>query len=146
MDVTVHTRYTPDQLITTPSAWSFISWGLLQAYLKLLLNEGYATTTINLHLALLRSLIYLAHQAGGITDESEIQRIRTIRGFGSRRAKNVNQQREIDQIPTRIGSKKTEWVPLAPEEADILKHDHADTPRGGATPCSWPCSLTTACA
>lgn len=121
---------TPDQLREDPTAWSFISWGLVQAYLKLLLGEGYATTTINLHLAMLRSLIYLAHQAGGIRDESEIQRIRTIRGYGSRRSKNVNQQRETDNIPTRIGTKKEEWVSISPEEASLLKHGHADTPQG----------------
>lgn len=42
---------TPDELRADPAAWGFVSWGLVQAYLKLLLNEGYATTTINLHLA-----------------------------------------------------------------------------------------------
>jgi integrase len=121
---------TSDQLREDPAAWGFVSWGLVQAYLKLLLNEGYATTTINLHLAILRALIYIAHQAGGIRDESEIQRIRTIRGYGSRRSKNVNQQRETDNIPTRIGTKKEEWVVLSPEEAYLLKHGHQDTPQG----------------
>ncbi len=121
---------TPDDLRADPAAWGFVSWGLVQAYLKLLLNEGYATTTINLHLAMLRALIYIAHQAGGIRDESEIQRIRTIRGYGSRRSKNVNEQRESENIPTRIGTKKEEWVALSPEEAHLLKHGHADTPQG----------------
>lgn len=121
---------TPDQLEQDPMAWGFVSWGLVQAYLKLLLNEGYATTTINLHLAMLRALLYIAHQAGGIAEESEIQRIRTIRGYGSRRSKNVNQQRESDNIPTRIGTKKEEWVALSPVEAHRLKHGHADTPQG----------------
>lgn len=121
---------TPDELREDPVGWGFVSWGLGQAYLKLLLNEGYATTTINLHLTMLRALIYIAHQTGGIGDESEIQRIRTIRGYGSRRSKNVNQQRETDNIPTRIGTKKEEWVSLSPEEAHLLKHGHADTPQG----------------
>jgi integrase len=121
---------TPDDLRADPAAWGFVSWGLVQAYLKLLLKEGYATTTINLHLAMIRALIYIAHQAGGIRDESEIQRIRTIRGYGSRRSKNVNAQRESDNIPTRIGTKKAEWVALSPEEAYLLKHGHQDTPQG----------------
>jgi hypothetical protein len=34
---------TPDDLRADPTAWGFVSWGLVQAYLKLLLNEGYAT-------------------------------------------------------------------------------------------------------
>ena len=46
-----------------------------------MLNKGYATT-MNLHLAMLHALIYIDHQAGGITDDSEIQRIRTLRGYG----------------------------------------------------------------
>ena len=79
---------------------------------------------------MLRALIYIAHQAGGIRDESEIQRIRTIRGYGSRRSKNINQQREMDNIPTRIGTKKEEWIPLSQEEAHLLKHGYADTPQG----------------
>jgi integrase len=120
----------PDDLCADPAARGFVSWGWVQAYLKLLLNEGYATTTINLHLAMLRALIYIAHRAGGIQDESEIQRIRTIRGYGSRRSKNVNQQRETDNIPTRIGTKKEEWVVLSPEEAYHLKHGHQETPQG----------------
>ncbi len=121
---------TPEDLLARPAAWRFVSWGLLQAYLQLMLNEGYATTTINLHLAMLRSLIYIAHQAGGITDESEIQRIRTLRGYGARRGKNINQQRVQDNIPTRIGTKKEEWVALLPEDAARLKQGHADTPQG----------------
>ncbi len=76
---------------------------------------------------MLRALIYIAHQAGGISDESEIQRIRTLRGYGARRGKNINQQRVSDNIPTRIGTKKEEWVTLLPEDAGRPKQAHADT-------------------
>jgi hypothetical protein len=81
--VVVGIERTPEQLRGDPSAWGFVSWGLVQAYVKALLNEGYATSSINQHLAMLRALIYLAHQAGGIESDTEIQRIRTLKGYGS---------------------------------------------------------------
>jgi site-specific recombinase XerC len=79
---------------------------------------------------MVQAVIYLAHQRGVMESDAKIQRIRTLKGYGSWRGKNVNEQRVQDEIPTHIGNKKEAWVPLSSEDAHRLKHHHDDTAQG----------------
>lgn len=114
----------PEQLQTLPGAWTGITWGLVAAYVKWLLQEGYAVGTINRRLSTIKTYAKLAQQAGALAD-SDLTSIRTVTGFGHKERKRINERRPV----TRRGEKKSTPVELSDEQAQALK-DQPDTPQG----------------
>lgn len=111
-------------LLYKPSAWRNVSWGLVSGFVKWMLDEGYAIGSVNSRLSTVKRFAGLALEAGAISDETCL-RIRNIRGYGGKAARNVDEQREI----ARVGSKKAESLVLSPEQLAHLKQQ-PDTPVG----------------
>jgi len=108
-----------------PVAWRGVTWGLVEGFVKWLLNRGYSLTTINNRLSAVKVYTRLAAKAGVIphTDQALI---REVRGYGSTEGKRVNKKRS----KKRIGYKKEDAIVLTASQARLLKTNHPPTPQG----------------
>jgi integrase len=112
-------------LALDPQAWQEITWGLVEAFIKWQLQEGYAIQSINVHLSTVKTYARLVFQAGILSAE-EHALIQAVKGY------SVREQRRVDlhRAPhTRIGFKKAAPVKLNHEQAQALK-DQPNTPQG----------------
>ena len=114
----------PGQLNTDPDAWRGITSGLVEAFAKWMLAEGYSMGSINLRLSTVKTYIRLAFEAGMI-EATEHALIRTVPGYSRKEGQRIDETRET----TRRGTKKAEAVTITPEEAQKLKAQ-PDTPQG----------------
>lgn len=108
-----------------PSAWSGITWGLVEGFVKWLLTQGYSIASVNNRLSAIKVYARLASKAGAIPPAEQAQ-IREVRGYGGTEGKRVNEKRPS----TRIGHKKEEAIVLTSEQARLLKNEHPPTPQG----------------
>jgi len=108
-----------------PEAWDGVTWGLVEGFVKWLLNEGYSVASVNNRLSAVKVYARLATKAG-VIPPTEAALIREVRGYGSTEGKRVDKARE----QTRVGYKKEEALILTAEQARLLKRQHPRTPQG----------------
>jgi integrase len=120
---------TVGDLASEPAAWRGITWGLVKAFMMWMLNQGYATATVNMRISTVKVYAKLAAQAGEIPS-AELALILTVTGYRQKEARRIDKEREAHGVPTRTGRKKAQWVSLTAEQARQLKTMHADTPQG----------------
>lgn len=108
-----------------PAAWQGVTWGLVEGFVKWLLNQGYSLASINNRLSAVKVYVRLAAKAG-IIPLAEHALIREVRGYGSTEGKRVNEVRE----QKRVGYKKEEAIVLTAVQARQLKTQHPPTPQG----------------
>lgn len=111
-------------LANEPSAWRPVTWGLVEAFVKWQIQQGYAIQSVNVRLSSIKSYARLAMQAGALLPQ-EYALIRAVQGYSHREQNRINARRDV----TRIGLKKAEPVKLTPEQAALLKQQ-PDTPQG----------------
>ena len=104
-----------DSFMTTPSAWSGISWGIVEAFKRYMLQNGNSIATVNRRLATIKRYARLANQAGVLSME-EATLIGGVRGYSGNAAKRIDERRAV----TRVGLKKARNVSLTYEQADAL--------------------------
>lgn len=112
------------ELLSWPEAWEGVTWGLVAAFPRWLLVEGYAIGTVNSRLSTVKRYAALAAQAGTVPPEA-LAMIQTVKGYSRRQGRNVDQGRER----TRRGAKKAAAVTISREQARALKVQ-PDTPQG----------------
>jgi site-specific recombinase XerD len=105
-------------------AWRGVTWGLLAAFVKWQLGRGYAIGSVNCRLATVKSYARLAFQAG-VIQHTDYALICTVKGYGHKDGRHIDQGRDV----TRVGAKKAQPVPIAPEDACALKAQ-PDSPQG----------------
>lgn len=105
-------------------SWVVVTWGLVEAFVKWQLAQGYAVGSVNVRLATIKRYANLATQAGTM-DIAELQMVRTVKGYSRKETKRIDAGRET----TRIGHKKAEPTILTQWQADSLKQQ-PDTPQG----------------
>jgi integrase len=110
------------------NAWANVTHGIVAAFLRWQLNEGYAIGSINVRLATVRRYCQLANSAGSIPNDA-LALIRTVRGYSGRQARSIDGQRQRAATPTRVSTKKAEARVLAPDQVRRLK-EQPDTPQG----------------
>src|SRR5450755_199371 len=115
---------TAQELYTTPDAWQPITYGLLEAFVRWQLLEGYAIGSINVHLATVKKYCQLAAKAGTIAPD-EIALIKLVQGFRQKEGRNADEIRDV----SRVGRKKAEPVIISFDQAQILKQQ-PDTAQG----------------
>lgn len=108
-----------------PRAWQGVTWGLVEGFVKWLLNQGYSVASINNRLSAVKVYTRLAAKAGVISPTAQAL-IREVRGYGSTEGKRVDKVRA--QI--RVGHKKEEAIVLTAQQARLLKTKHPPTPQG----------------
>lgn len=111
-----------------PAAWANVSHGLVTAFLRWQLAQGYAIGSINVRLATVRRYCGLAHSAGVIPTEA-MALIRTVRGYSGRQARAIDAQRQRSATPTRVSTKKPTPLVLSATQIQALKQQ-PDTPQG----------------
>jgi integrase len=117
-------RLKTGDLSQEPSAWKPVTWGLVETFVRWMVQEGYAIRTVNVRLSTIKTYARLAVQSGTLTAQ-EYALIRSIQGYSRREQVRVDQKRPI----SRIGLKKAEPVLLTPEQAAALK-EQPNTPQG----------------
>lgn len=115
---------TAHDLTSEPAAWRGVTWGLVSAFVKWLLGQGYAVGSVNGDLSILKTYCRLAAQAAAIPT-GDYALIRAITGYRGGEAKHVDETRDA----TRIGLKKAMPVTITREQAAELKRQ-PDTPQG----------------
>ena len=111
-------------LAEDPEAWRGVTWGLVEAFVKWQLQQGYTVSTINVRLSTVKTYARLAMQSG-VLDPQEHALMRSVRGYSQSEQRRIDQRRQVK----RVGAKKAAPVPLTPEQARLLK-DQPDTPQG----------------
>ncbi len=110
---------------SVPAAWKGTTWGLVEGFVKWLLNEGYSVATVNQRLSSLKVYLRLATKAGEITVQ-EHALIREVRGYGRTEGKRVDERRKQN----RVGHKKAEALVLTDDQVRTFKREHDATPQG----------------
>jgi integrase len=113
------------ELARSPETWQGISWGLVEAFIKWQLNEGYAVSTVNVRLSTIKTYARLAFQAGIVSPE-DYALIRSVQGYSQRESRRIDAKRPQQ----RVGLKKASPVPISPAQAAALKAQPLDSPRG----------------
>jgi integrase len=108
-----------------PEAWQGVTWGLVEGFVKWLLNEGYSVASVNNRLSAVKVYARLAAKAEAISP-TEAVLIRDVRGYGTTEGKRVDNVRK----QTRIGFKKEGAIVLSAVQARLLKRTHPPTPQG----------------
>lgn len=116
------------RLAYDPLAWAHMTHGLVAAFVRWQLQEGYAIGSINVRLATVRRYCALAHGAGVLSAETLAQ-IRTVQGYGGRQARAIDARRRQLATPTRVGPKKPAPIILTPSQLRALKQQ-PNTPQG----------------
>lgn len=111
-------------LYNDPGAWRGIQWGLIKAFQRWQLAQGYAVSTTNFRISTIKVYAAMASQAGAIP-EKDLVMIQTVKGKSQKAAKRINAQREI----TRLSNKKAEAISITRDQAQALK-SQPDTPQG----------------
>lgn len=111
-----------------PAVWANVTHGLVTAFLRWQLAQGYAIGSINVRLATVRRYCGLAQAAGVISAEA-MALIRTVRGYSGRQARSIDAQRQRGATPTRVSTKKARAIVLTPPQVRALKAQ-PDTPQG----------------
>lgn len=114
----------PGDLYSDPVAWRGMTWGLVEGFVKWLLQAGYSVATVNVRLSTVKVYAELAAKAGAI-DADALALIRTVKGYQDGEAKNMDGTRDT----TRRGPKKADSVVITPQQAARLKQQ-PDTPQG----------------
>ena len=117
-------QITGENFYQTPEAWSGITYGLVEAFVRWQLQQGYAIGSINVRLATIKKYCALAAKAGSLPVE-EIALIRLVQGFRHKEGRNTDEGRER----TRVGRKKAEAVIISFDQAQQLKQQ-PDTSQG----------------
>jgi integrase len=113
------------ELNRDPEAWRGVTWGLVEAFVKWMLKEGYAVASVNVRLSTVKTYARLAFQAGAVSAEAYAL-IRAVQGYSQREKRRLDQQRPHQ----RVGLKKAAPVSISPEQARLLKTAHEETPQG----------------
>jgi integrase len=117
----------PD-LYADPWAWQGITWGLCQGFQFWQLKKGYSMKTINDRLSIVKVYMTMANLSGVIPD-AEILRLRGLRGFTRKESIDMDEKRTGQEIPIRIGRKKSVATPITEEQARQLCQVRIDTPQ-----------------
>lgn len=114
-----------DNLLSEAREWEDITFGLVEAFKRWQLSQGYAIASINAHISTVKVYAKLAMKAGALTQQ-EYALIKTVESYRHKEGRNVDAKRDV----TRIGDKKAETVSISPGQAKALKNDQPDTPQG----------------
>lgn len=99
-----------------PQCWHGITWGMVEAFKKWMLTQGYSVATVNHRLSVVKVYAKLASKAGAI-DKLEYLQIKDVSGYSGKEGKRIDKQRET----TRLGHKKADHTSLSTSEAKTLK-------------------------
>jgi site-specific recombinase XerD len=105
--------------------WHFVTWGLVEAFNRWQLEQGYAMGSVNVRTTTIKIYCGLAAKAGCISTQ-ELALIKSVKGYYQAEARNIDEKREQTRRPD---AKKAAPVSLSLVHAALLKKQ-PDTKRG----------------
>lgn len=120
--------FATDALQDNPAAWRGISWGLVEAFVKWQLAQGYAVGSVNVRLSTVKTYARLAMKAGVLTAEG-YSHIKAVVGYGRTEGENVDAKRPRTRKAIADGGRKARAVAIDAAAAVRLKQQ-LDTPQG----------------
>jgi integrase/recombinase XerC len=118
-----------DDLAIDPQAWTGISWGIIESFVKKLLLDSYAVGSVNNHLSTIKTYAKLATKAGTIHPQVHAM-IRMVSGYSHKEKRRIDEQREAADIDIRLGDKKAGFLVLSMEQEVLLKYSCNKKPQG----------------
>lgn len=118
------TAVTPDGLQMEPESWRGVTWGIVKAFGRWMLAQGFSVATINNRLTTVRVYASLAAQAGVIGVE-DLALIQTVKTYSAKEARRLDERREV----SRVGNKKAEHVSITSSQAKLLKNQGDNSPQ-----------------
>lgn len=106
-------------LYEDPSAWTGITWGLVAAFQKWQLREGYSMKSINDRVSTVKVYAGLANSAGIIPD-GEILRMQRVRAYTRKEGIDTDAKRAEAGVATRKGTKKAMPATITEGQAEEL--------------------------
>lgn len=119
---------TADELQNEPDAWQGVTWGLVAGFVQWMLGQGLALASVNRKLSTVKVYAGLAAQAGALTG-SDLALIKSVKGYGAKEFKRVDDKRTDAGQATRKGAKKGQSTELTPAQVKALK-SQPETPQG----------------
>lgn len=113
-----------DRYQTDATAWRGVTFGLVEGFVKWMIRQGDAMSSINARLSTVKVYARLASKAG-VIDPQDLALIRAVAGYSQQEGRRIDERRPV----TRRGAKKASAVPLTTEQAQALKAQ-PDTPQG----------------
>lgn len=109
------------RLLSEPTSWTEVTWGLVQGFLEWQLQAGYAVGSVNVRLSTVKAYAALAARAGAL-DPNTYALIKLVQGLRHAQGRRIDRQRST----TRVGAKKAAPVSVTASQAEQLKRQ-ADT-------------------
>ena len=106
--------------------WHFVTWGLVEAFNRWQISQGYAMGSVNVRMTTIKIYCGLAAKAEYVSTQ-ELALIKTVKGYYQAEARNIDEKRERTRRPD---AKKASPVSLSPVHANLLKDQPKNTPRG----------------
>lgn len=125
------------ELASDPASWRGITWGLVAGFMRWLLSEGYAVSSVNIRLSTIKVYASLAAQVGAL-EAQELALIQTVHGYRRAEGRHLDELRQAAGSPTRRSirrgslaraGKKARSTAITTEQAQALKA-RPDTPQG----------------
>lgn len=116
------------RLQSEPEAWRGITWGMVDAFTKWQLTQGYAVGSVNVRLSTVKTYARLALKSGVLNAE-QYALIRAVEGYTYHEARRINDRRAAEGMGQRVGDKKAAAVQITDAQAKILKRQ-PNTPQG----------------
>jgi integrase len=121
-----HVGMVKDNLMVDCAEWQGITYGLVETFKRWQVDQGYAIASINAHLSTVKVYAGLAVQAGVLSTE-DYALMKLVKSYRHKEGRNVDEKREQTRRPD---AKKSEAVPISPEQAKALKGEQNNTPQG----------------
>ncbi|MEM7131971.1 MAG: tyrosine-type recombinase/integrase [Chloroflexota bacterium] len=113
-----------ESLLSSPSAWDIVTFGLVAQYQKYMLSDGQSIATINRRISTIKAYAKVAHQASYI-DDSQYLPIKALPGLHGNAARNADSERDV----TRKSTKKSEWTRISEDTVNAMINNDGLTPR-----------------
>ena len=110
---------------TTPAPWSAMTHGMVSAFVRWLLREGYSVSTVNRKLSTVKVYAGLAARAGAIDAEAYAM-IRMVRAYTDTEARRIDERRPR----RRVSAEKSKTTSITSADAAALKLASDETPAG----------------
>jgi integrase len=146
-DFLTSARIPAGELASDPEAWRGITWGLVEAFKRWMLQQGFAVSTVNFRLSTVKVYAKMAMKAGTLSPKTnengdpltpeeqqekstiEYALIHSVEGYAHKEITHIDEMRKDSGMATRIGEKKAESVSINRGQAEQLKAQ-PNTPQG----------------
>jgi site-specific recombinase XerD len=120
---------TADELQNYPEAWTGVTFGLAAGFVRWMMANGLALTSLNRKLSTVKVYASLAAKAGFISG-SDLALLQTVKGYAAKEFTKVDEKRSAAGVAVRTGTKKLAPTAITKAQARQLKTGHPDTPQG----------------